>query len=232
VFVCASPVRAFDTEENRVLVAALGAIRHAAHNTEAVGFYDYDDPEVLRARQNGARAVRFLEHRTLVDVLRTRPDGRAVRRARAGTRRTMYKPAVALLGRAEEPLKLGDVLAIRDARTAAQHDVLEALAFGMTARGVPIPRFMPDGGDLIAGPVRYRHARRAAETGSVSGILVGPLVIDVPDRLEETNQFRAQADLTARAEGRRTYLVQGVDDLPRAVELALRATGRPPEAVT
>jgi hypothetical protein len=229
VFVCASPVKAFDTEENRVLVAALRAIRFAADDAEAAGPYEYDDPGRVRARHNGARAVRFLEHRTLVDVTRTRPDGRAVRRARAGTRRTMYQPSVAMLRRAQEPLRLADVLANCETRTAAQHDVLEALAFGMTARGVPIPRFMPEGGDLIAGPVRYRHARRAAERGEVSGILVGPLVIDVPDRLGDANPFRAQADLTARADGRHTYLVQSGDDLPRAVELALRATGLPPE---
>src|SRR5206468_3237831 len=87
VFICASPVKAFDTEENQVLVHVLTAIRDAARDADGPGGHAHDDPAARRWRHNGARALRFLEHRTLVDVTRGRPSGRAVRRARAGSRR-------------------------------------------------------------------------------------------------------------------------------------------------
>jgi hypothetical protein len=223
VFICSSAVRAFDTEENRVLAAALAAVRDAGDNVDSVGSDSYDDERLRRARFNGARALRYLEHRTLLEVSRGRPNGRALRRARAGSRRHDYHDAVAMLARAEEPLTLDHVMRFCDQRTRAQHDLLAALIQGLEARDIPVPVLFAGEGDIYGGPVRYSHPRKRGGTNRVSGILVGQLLVDVPDRLNDHNPYRAQADLEARADGRRHYLVQTAADIPRAVELAVRA---------
>jgi hypothetical protein len=232
VFVCASPVKAFDTEENRVLVAALSAIRVAGTRAESSGQADED--AVRRARFNADRALRFLDHRTLVDVTRGPLDGRALRRARAGSRRHTYQPAVEMLEFLAEPLTLEDMRPWLDPRTSAQHDVLAGLVSGLEERGVAMPRLLAEPAGLRAGPVVYRHARRhadgAAETDT-GGIVVGPLLVDVPSRIAEPNPFRAQAELAERAAGRPHYLVQTFADIPRAVELAVRAVRAPLTAV-
>lgn len=222
LFVCASPSKAYDTEENRVLVAALDAIRRGAHLIDGLSQASHDDPVLRRARLNGARAVRFLEHRTLASVERCRPDGRAVRRARAGSRRQTYRPAVAMLDRAAEPLTVEHIAAHTDRRTAAQHDLLAATVEGFEARGAPVPPFRVDEGALRAGPIRYIHPRRGGDAADdVHGILVGDVLLDVPDRADERNPFRAQSALAARSGGRRSFAVMADSDVERAVDLAV-----------
>ncbi len=177
VFVCASTAKAFDTAENQVLVQALLRVRNAADAADGGGAFASDDPEVRRARHNGARATRFLDHRTLLGVGRTKIDGRQLRRARAGTRRRTYEPAVAMIERAAEAVSVEHLLPLCDARTAAQHDVLAALA-----RGLALPSWMAKDEEVVAGPVRYAHPRgRHGESGR-HGIMVGQLLIDVPGR--------------------------------------------------
>jgi hypothetical protein len=232
VFVCASPVKAFDTEENRVLVAALSVIRLAGSRAETSGQADED--KIRRARFNAARALRFLDHRTLVDVTRGPLDGRALRRARAGSRRHTYNPAVEMLEFATEPLTLEDMRPWLDPRTMAQHDLLAGLISGLEERGVAISRLIAEPAGLRAGPLVYRHSRRNTEEApenDTSGISIGPLLVDVPQRVSDPNPFRAQAELAERAAGRPHYLVQTFADVPRAAELASRAVRAPLAAV-
>jgi hypothetical protein len=54
-------------------------------------------------------------------------------------------------------------------------------------------------------------------------VLIGDLLIDVPDRLHDPNRRRAADLLRARGGGRTTMVVLDERDLDRAVELALEA---------
>ena len=77
LFVCATTTKAYDTDENRVLKAALDAIRRAG--VDAVhGSDTWHDDVARRARHNGNRASHLLEHRTLSGVPVTRVSGRAM----------------------------------------------------------------------------------------------------------------------------------------------------------
>ena len=73
--------------------------------TPSTGCDGYTDEVVKRARHNGQHAGRLLEHQTLAQVPVVRPNGRALRRTRAGSRRHTYRPALALLRRAGEPMQ-------------------------------------------------------------------------------------------------------------------------------
>jgi hypothetical protein len=225
VFVCNSPSKAFDTDENRVLVAALRRVQDAARDADHAAPRGHDDVVTRRARSNGALALRYLEHRTLASVARTKPTGRSLRRARAGTRRATYIPAVTLIARAVEPLTVDHVVRYCDTRTRAQHDVLAALADGLGARGLHLPKFLVEHGEVRAGPVTYVHPRFRGPNERVHGIIVDRLVIDVPDRLDDLNRARAEGILAARTAGRPALLVQSPADIPTAVKVAARILG-------
>jgi hypothetical protein len=225
VFVCNSPSKAFDTDENRVLVAALRHVELAARDAEHAASRGSGDVVTRRARANGALAVRYLEHRTLASVARTKPTGRSLRRARSGTRRATYVPAVTLIARAAEPLTVDYVVRHCDARTRAQHDLLAALVDGLGARGLHLPRFLVEHGEVRAGPVTYIHSRFRGTDERVHGIVVDRLVIDVPDRLDDHNRARAEGILAARTAGRPALLVQSPADIPTAVKVAARVLG-------
>ena len=116
LFVCATTTKAYDTDENRVLKAALAAVHRAGRHAEH-GMDGYTDDVVKRARHNGQHAGRLLEHQTLAQVPVVRPTGRALRRTRAGSRRHTYRPALALLRRAGEPMQADHLSAFADERT-------------------------------------------------------------------------------------------------------------------
>ena len=97
--------------------AALAAVHRAGRNAEH-GMDGYTDDVVKRARHNGQHAGRLLEHQTLAQVPVVRPTGRALRRTRAGSRRHTYRPALALLRRAGEPMRADHLSAFADERTA------------------------------------------------------------------------------------------------------------------
>jgi hypothetical protein len=54
----------------------------------------------------------------------------------------------------------------------------------------------------------------------LSGIVIGNLLVDVPDRLRERSRSRAEFDLKARAQGRRCMVVMSRDDIDEAFALA------------
>jgi hypothetical protein len=87
--------------------------------------------------------------------------------------------------------------------------------------GSRLPGFRVERGALVSGPVQYSHPRYLGDRAAPSGILVGQLLIDVPDRLHDPNRRRAERLLKARANGRQSMLVIDERDLDRAVEAAI-----------
>ena len=224
LFVCATPQRVYDTVENQVLVAALESVRDAARSVDgATPTTGADDDRLRRARHNGMRAVRYLEHRTLSAVASGHLDGRMVRRARRGTKAKTYGPAVAMVDRASEPLTPEHVLALCDPRTTAQHQLLLAIAERLEERGATLPELRADQGVLYSGPMRYLHPRGRAGQGGLHGILLGQILVDVPDRPDATDRSLAQADLDARSSGRPAVVVLDDRDVTRAVDAAVEA---------
>jgi hypothetical protein len=221
VYVCAAPSRAYDIPENRVLVAALLAVRDAGRSVDTISARSYDDDTLRKARFNGLRASRLLEHRALSSVARHRPSPREVRRARSGNRRSTYTPALTMLARAADPLEAEDILPFCDRRTRTQHAVLVAMVRTLRSRGVTVEPFRAVGGSLQSGLLRYHHPRRRGDRSRPSGILVGPVLVDVPERVRDRNRERAEHALQARSGGREVIVVMGQSDVERAIDLAL-----------
>jgi hypothetical protein len=227
VFVCATPQRAYDIEENRVLVAALLAVRDAGRRVDSIDANSYDDETLRRARVNGNRAHRYLEHRTLSQVTQSRPDARAIKRVRSGgNRRATYHPALRVIDRLNEPLAAEDVRPFCDRRTRAQHALIMSLVEGLERKGAVLPPFRAFDGVLFTGPLRYQHPRRLGDTTRLHGVLLDDVLVDVPERIRDRNRARAEAALHERAGGRETVVVLGPEDVDRAIDLALASPSR------
>jgi hypothetical protein len=216
VFICASPVKAYDTDENRVLRYALSRLTSAARDADNSGMPVLDDDIIRRARHNGARAIRALEHRTLSSVAKTRPNGRAVQKARTGSRARTYQPAVALLERVASPITGEEVSEFCDDHTRRQHGLLLALADRLN-----FGPFFVNGTWLSNKGLRYIHRHRAAE-GQPYGVLLRTLLLDVPDPANGVDKVRAERNLAERAHGHPILVVTG----PADVDLAIRLTNR------
>ncbi len=221
VFVCQTPSRAYDIDENRVLVWALLQVAEAAERA-IEGTSSRQDDRIMKAvRRNGSDAARFAEHPSLSAVARQRPKLRALKRTRAGRKRDAYMPALNALDRAAEPLTAEDVRLLCDERTRVQHEVLMKLCHRLERHGNRLPEFRVERGALYSGPVQYYHSRRLGDRKRMSGIVVGNLLVDVPDRIHDPSRRRAEAALSARAGGRRVEVVMDDDDIDRAVEHAI-----------
>jgi hypothetical protein len=214
VFICASPVKAYDTDENRVLVHALTTIRDAARAADPTGHSHGNDETIRRARYNGTRAIRALEHRTLASVRARRPTGRAVQKARSGLRARNYRAAVAVIERAADPVDPNLVAGRCDEHTVREHGLLLALADRLGE-----PWFRVEGSALRAGPLRYVPIHRA-EPNTPFGILLGNLLLDVPDRAVGNDSGRSELRLMERSFGRPVLVVSGPRDIERAIRLA------------
>ena len=181
LFVCATTTKAYDTDENRVLKAALDAIRRAARNAEH-GMDSHADDVVRRARHNGQHSAHLLEHQTLAQVPVVRPTGRALRRTRAGSRRHTYRPALALLRRAAEPMGADHLTAFADERTSAQHDLLAAVIERVEQATRSPLLLRTDRGAITGGPVTYHHPGRVGDVGHPDGVTVaGTMVATVAE---------------------------------------------------
>lgn len=221
LFVCSTPRRDHDTDENRVLVAALTAIRTAARDVDLLPSDAYDDEVLRRARANGQRAARWMSTAGLAAVSRGRPSGRELRRTRAGTRKATYLPAVEVLEAMQESLTADDAQAFCDRRTRAQHAVLLGVierVEAVTGRRRPL---LAREGSLRSGVVSYHHPRLRGDRTRLHGVVVGDVLVDVPDRLNDRRRDLVEASLADRADGRRVVAVLDDDDLDRAVALAL-----------
>jgi hypothetical protein len=222
LFVCTTPQRDYDTAENRVLVAALAALAEGGKAIEHIGIADYDDPVLRAARGNGRAARLFLDHPALARVTRERVRPRTLKRVRGSKSAERYRAAMAVLERAAEPIDVEHLVPYRDKRTGLQHDVLVGVIEELEARGMRVPPLRVEAGALLAGPITYIHPRRLGARDRLHGIVVGDVLIDVPDRVRETQRDRAVAALAARAHGRVTVLVTDRRDVPAAVDMAVR----------
>ena len=220
LFVCATTTKAYDTDENRVLKAALAIVHEAGRHTEH-GVEGADDEVVRRARHNGQHAGHLLEHQTLSQVPVTRPTGRALRRTRAGNRRHTYQPALAVLRRAGDPIGAEHLAPFADARTTAQHDLLAATLQHLEDVTGESPVLRTDHGGLAAGPLRFHHPGRQGDADHLDGITIGDVLLDVPHPLDLPADA-AQADLQTRAGGRRAVLARSATEVEEAVRLGLR----------
>lgn len=221
VYVCAAPLRAYDITENRVLVAALNGILDASLDARVISEDTYDDEMLRAARKMGDRAKVYLQHPSLRSVTRERPSGRAIKRTRSGKSRKSYEPALQMLERVDEPLDPSLLRGFVDQRTRAQHALLMALVDRLETGGSRLPEFRAENGGLYSGPLQYHHPRKRASTTRLSGILLGTLLIDVPDRLRELNRGRAVDELALRAQGRASFVVMEPQDVDRAFNLAV-----------
>lgn len=216
VFICASPVKAYDTDENRVLRHALSKVRLAARDADNSAMPVLDDDVIRRARHNGARAIRALEHRTLASVSKHKPTGRAVQKARTGVRARTYQPAVALLERVASPITGEEVAEFCDDHTRRQHGLLLALADRLK-----FGPFFVNGTWLSNKGLRYVHRHRATD-GQPYGVLLRNLLLDVPDPANGVDKDRAERKLAERSLGHPILVITGPSD----VDLAIRLTKR------
>ncbi len=182
----------------------------------------YDDAMLRQARRMGDRAKSYLQHPLLRSVERGRPSGRHLKRTRSGKNRKTYQGALDMLVRMAEPLDADTLTAFSDQRTRAQHAVLMALVDQLEEGGSRLPDFRAEAGALYAGPLQYHHPRKRAGSTRLSGIVLGTLLIDVPDRIREVNRERAEQELAARAQGRPSFVVMSSHDIPRAFAAAVR----------
>jgi hypothetical protein len=220
LYVCATTTKAYDTDENRVLKAALAAVQRAARNAEhAEGA---GEAVVRRARHNGQHAGHLLEHQTLAQVPVVRPSGRMLRRTRAGSRRHTYQPALELLRRAGAPVGTEHLRALADERTTAQHDLLAATLAQVEAVAGHVPPLRTDHGGLAAGPVRFHHPGRQ-DADHVDGITIGDVLLDVPDPLDAAAD-QAAARLREGAGARHAVLARSEADVAEAVRRGLGGT--------
>lgn len=185
VFVCQTVSRAYDTHENRLLVAALGAIVAGGRDVERFHGHDAEDdgePDLLAtARHHADLAERFLDHRTLIAVRREPDRRRALSRMRNGRKRREYAPVLAMLERAAEPLDVETIRLFCNEVSTARHDLLVAVVDHLEARGVRVPDFLVVDQTLVAGPVRFHHPALVRRSGSGrTGLFVGSTRLDVP----------------------------------------------------
>lgn len=180
VFVCASPMRAYDTPENRVLVAALLSISNAARQVDVGSLRSRDTPLARRIRDNGNMARRYLDHRALTNVPRVRPSARDRKRTRSGNRRRQYAPAMAVLDVVTEPLTADELELVADERTAAEHAVAVMAIAELRLRGYDIPAARIRDHAVVAGPLTYVHrSTRLAEIEA--GVRVNGDLLDVSE---------------------------------------------------
>jgi hypothetical protein len=221
LFVCSAPGRAYDIDENQVLVHALLELQRAAKAAGgAAGIPSIDEPFLRTVRRNGHDAGRNLEHPALRAVSRRRPGARALKRTWSGKHRKTYAPALAMIERALHPLSADEVRACCDERTRAQHEVLMGLVRRLEAHGGRLPDFRAERGHLYAGPLQYFPARRQGDRGRPTGIVIGKLLVDGPDPLHDPDRRRAEERLAGRGAGRRTMVIMDDRDLDRAVARA------------
>lgn len=224
VYVCSSPRRDYDIDENRVLVGALRAVANAGSHIDKVEEDSYEDDGLRRARHNARIARRYLDHRSLEGVrLDGLPTRRALKRTRGGKHVSSYRAALEMLERVSEPLSLEELAPYCDRRTRVQHGVLLGIIDELEARGLRVPSLRAESGSLFAGPVEYIHPRRRGDRSRVHGILIGNVLVDVPERLKHRDRVQALAELEARAQGRRVVTVTDVDDIAVAVDVAIVA---------
>jgi len=183
LFVCATTRKAYDTDENRVLKAALDLVHRAGRDAD----HSADPDDVRRARASSARAGRFGDHQTLDAVPVVAVRGRTLQRARSGSRRGTYAPAIAVLTRAGDLLSAATVLPHLDEAAKRDLTLMAAVVEELAGRYGQVLPLRTSGGALVYGPVRYEH--RAIGRGG-AGVTVSGRVVssrrEATDVLDQT----------------------------------------------
>lgn len=202
-FVCSSPRRAYDTPQNRVLVAALLSVAQAASMVDAGTLRDRDTPFARHIRHNGATARRYLEHRALAGVPRGRVSGRDRNRTRSATRSKTYGPALAVLERAAEPMTADEVALVSDSDTARMHAVAVMTVAELRLRGLAQSPLRVRDRVVSSDPFLFAHPRARLPMGSATGVLVGGRPVsatepeEVPAALDAMGLPQLRADVSA-----------------------------------
>lgn len=222
LFICAAPSRAYDIDENRVLVAALTIVRDAGRDATDRVTGPLEDPVLRLARKVGSAAGRWLDHPSLSPIARVRPNPRALRRTRSGKHRTTYQPALDLLERAADPISAEEAFRWCRPVVHERHRLLMGLVDRLEQDGRrQVPQFRAERGALLAGPLAFHPGRH--DGVGLSGVMLGPLLLDVAtDR--SLDRGSAEAELAARADGRPTALVTEEADIDRALLRAVELT--------
>jgi hypothetical protein len=195
LYICTTTARAYDTPENRILVAALKSIVDAESAIERASGVSGPGPgpDLARhARRNSSLAVRYLDHRALSGVPRRKPTPKAVARVRASKRARTYLPALAVLDRGAEAIEPLLIESLTDAHTRAEHVTLADLLDALERRGHKVA-LHAHRGVLTGGPVTYVHPNHPLRPAP-AGIRVG-------DRLLEANATAADIELTCERAG-------------------------------
>jgi hypothetical protein len=222
LFVCTTPQRDYDTAQNRVLVNALSRMAEAGKAIEHLHQSRYDDGMLHAARAYARRARLFLDHPALASVSRDRVAPRMLKRVRGAKSAERYHPAMRLLERAGETLGVGELLPFCDRRTQLQHAMLLAIIHELERRHMRMPALRVESGALLAGPLTYIHPRRYGSGDRLHGILVGDVLIDVPEHVHDPRRDEEQVALEARSHGRPALVVIDPFEAPQAVDLAVR----------
>jgi hypothetical protein len=208
VFVFSIAARAYDTAENRVLVAALRALVEAARTVDTHDLRERDTELGRLVNHRAMLAHRWLEHRAFADVPH-RVSRRDRQRTRAGTGRRKYGLALDVLERHAVPLTADELALVTDVPTRAQHRALGALIAELRRRGVDIPTLTIHRGILQAGPLTYIHPRsRRGRAERRSGIYIGDRAVDVP-AVVEGRMLRVGATSPGDGEGEVPHLFLG-----------------------
>jgi hypothetical protein len=221
LFVCTTPQRDYDTPENRALVQALAAIAAAGQAIDRILGTDHDLDRIRAARQVARTARHLLDHPALAGVPRDRLSGRAVRRAKGGKSGARYRAALTVLERAADPVRADDVTSSRDRRTGRQHEMLVAVIHELERRGLHLPEMRVEEGALLGGPITYLHPRRGGR--GLHGILVGDVLLDVPEHPDAIDRGGEQRRLEQRSGGRRAMVVFDPAEVPAVVDAAVRS---------
>ncbi|HEX9683635.1 MAG TPA: hypothetical protein VGA13_11170 [Acidimicrobiales bacterium] len=211
VFVCQATARAYDTSENRVLAHSLSLLQKAAHDVEHNRATGQLNEVITLIRHVGDRAVRALDHRTLMEVPRGRPTMRDVQRTRAGIRRRSYQPALAVLDRAATPFIAGDIVAVCDDRSRRWLQLLADVLAAADHRRLDLARLRAQSGVIFTGPVSFRHPGHRGLSTQLAGVVVGDVRL-VPGGDETDGDGRAPDDTTTR------QVVSGPGDIEAALD--------------
>jgi hypothetical protein len=183
LFICTTTSRAYDTPDNRLLVAALRSIVDAASAfergtvTALPGASADSVAELARhARRNSSLALRFLDHRALSGVRQGRPTRKEVARARAGKRARTYLPALAVLERADEAIGPLDVEGMADERTRQEHTTIADVLDVLDGRGHPVT-LTARRGMIVGGSLTYVNPSHPLRP-SRPGIRVGRIELE------------------------------------------------------
>ena len=225
LFICATPSRAYDIDENRVLVAALKVVRDAGRDATERVTGPIEDPVLRLARKVGSSAGRWMDHPSLAPISRVKPNPRAMRRTRSGKHRKTYQPALDVLDRAADPISADEAFRWCRPVVHRRHRLLMGLVDRLEHDGRrQVPAFRAEHGALLAGPLVFHPGR--ADGAGLAGVLLGPLLIDGPARADDSREV-AEAALAERAGGRPSMVVMDDMDLDRALVRAVELSSSP-----